>query len=241
MKFNSILFIALLLASITCLRKIKQDNPFQTALRYTREANEITESYGYDLFDQNENHELGISVADFTDIIKDIFGNVQLTKNPLVYDFDLNKNGFIDREEAGIALRNVFISIARDVAFHGLKYSAPKGRDSDFINSLVENISDKYYKVKKIVDGLFDKADIDGNGLISTDDFLETFRFEATENLHNIVNTVNPTGEEKINKDQAFYLFALLVLDSQVHEEGDDIRVSGAEDGHGKHFLQKKF
>jgi hypothetical protein len=244
MKFNSILLVALLLASITCIRKLNKnskESPFEKTLRITREANEKTESFGHGLFDKYENKQaLGIPVADFNANLKAIIGDVKFSENPLTYDFDLNKNGFIDREEAGLALRNVFISIARDVAFKGAKYSAPEGKHSKNVNSLVEYIAGRYSEVKKVVDGLFDQADNNKNGLLSTGKFLETFSFKSSPNLQNIINTVNPTGEEKINKDQAFYLFALLVLDSQVHEEGSDIRVAGAENGQGKHFLQKK-
>jgi hypothetical protein len=228
MKFNSILFIALLLASITCIR-IKQEAPFQKTLRITREANEKTESFGHALFDKYENKQaLGIPVADFNAHIKAVFGDVQLTENPLTYDFDLNKNGFIDREEAGLALRNTFISIARDVAFRGLNFSAPEGKHSENVNSLVKYVAGRYTEVKQLVDGLFDSADHDGNGLLSSKDFLGTFSFKSSPNLQSILKTVNPSGEERINKDQAFYLFALLVLDSQVHEEGSHVTVSGA-------------
>jgi hypothetical protein len=242
MKFNSILLIALLLASIACIRKMKHESDFEKTLRFTRDVNENTENFGHALFDKYQNkQDLGIPVADFVAHLQKTFGVKNLSENPLTYEYDLNKNGFIDREEAGLALRNTFISIARDVAFNGVKYSAPEGEESHKINQFVKHIAGRYTEVKKMVDGLFDKADEDGNGLLSTIDFLGTFDFKPTKNLHNIVNTVNPTGEEKINKDQAFYLFALLVLDSQVHEEGSDIRVAGAENGHGKHFLQKKF
>ncbi len=237
--------IALLLSSIACISKTK-DNSFDTALRYTHEVNDLTRSFGEKLWDNFKGKEtLGIPVADFTAKVKELFGDVKLTENPLVYDFDLNKNGFIDREEAGLAFRNVFISISRDVAFNGLKFSAPKGSSKRSIDSYIFNISKKYENVKNLVNHLFDLADKNKNGLLSTGKFLETFTFKPTENLHNIVNTVNPTGEEKINKDQAFYLFALLVLDSEVKQEGNGIRVAGAEreegDDKGKHFLQKKF
>jgi hypothetical protein len=228
MKFNSILFIALLLASITCIRKIKKESPFQKTLSITREANEKTESFGHDLFDKYESKQaLGIPVADFSAHIKAIIGDVKLTENPLTYDFDLNQNGFIDREEAGLAMRNTFISIARDVAFHDLQYSAPQGKHSEIVDYLVKFVAHRYTQVKKLVDELFDSADHDGNGLLSSEDFLGTFSFKS-KNLQNILNTVNPSGQERINKDQAFYLFALLVLDAQVHEEGSHVTVSGA-------------
>jgi hypothetical protein len=240
MKFNSILLIALLLSSIACIRNNKKESPFQKTLRITREVNHNTEKFGHALFDRFENkQDLGIPVADFVAHLQKTFGVKELSENPLDYEFDLNKNGFIDRQEAGLALRNTFISIARDVAFKGVQYSAPEGSESEKINSFVKHIAGKYTEVKKIVDGLFDKADQNKNGLLSTEKFLQTFTFKSA-NLKSIIANVNPTGEEKINKEQAFYLFALLVLDSQVHEEGSDIRVAGAENRQGKHFLQKK-
>ncbi len=240
MNFNCVLLVALLLTTISCVSKLKE-SPFDTALRYTWEANHITREFGENFWDKAKNkHSLGVPVEDFVVQVKEIFGHVKLTKNPLVYEFDLNKNGYIDREESGLAFRNTFISIARDVAFNGLKYKAPKGKYQRAIDSHIFNISKKYDHVKELVDHLFDKADQNKNKLLSTKKFLETFSFKKTANLDNIINTVNPSGEEKIDKDQAFYLFCLLVLDSEVKEEGKDVQVLGAEDKNDrKDFLQK--
>jgi hypothetical protein len=241
MKFqNILLLIALLLASITCIRKLKEST-FDETLRITREANKHTERFGHAFFDRAEGKtDQGIPVQSFVSQIKEIFGNTQPSANPLVYDFDLNKNGYIDREEAGLAFRNIFIAYGKDVAFNGLEYDAPEGKHAEAVDSLVQWVAGKYRHVQKKVNGLFDGADQNGNGLLSTGKFLETFSFPKSVNLGNIINTVNPSGEEKINKDQAFYLFCLIVLDTQVHEEGSDVRVAGAEESNGHSFLQKK-
>jgi hypothetical protein len=243
MKSQTIIFItALLLASITCItnNKPKKESAFDETVRITREANKNTERFGHAFFDRAEGKtDQGIPVQSFVSQIKEIFGNTQPSANPLVYDFDLNKNGFIDREEAGLAFRNTFIAYGRDVAFNGLQYHAPEGKHAKAVDSLVQWVAGKYRHVQKKVNGLFDGADQNGNGLLSTGKFLETFSFPKTKNLKTIIDTVNPTGEEKINKSQAFYLFSLLVLDSQVHEEGRGIKVAGAEEN-GHSFLQKK-
>jgi hypothetical protein len=244
MKSQTVIFVfALLLASITCItnNKPKKESAFDEAVRITREANKHTERFGHAFFDRAEGKtDKGIPLQSFVSQIKQIFGDVKPSDNPLVYDFDLNKNGFIDREEAGLAFRNIIIAYGRDVAFKGLEYAAPEGKVGDAINKIVGWVADKYNHVQKQVNKLFDGVDLNKNGLLSTGKFLETFTFPKTDNLKTIIETVNPTGEEKINKDQAFYLFCLLVLESQVHEEGKGIKVAGAEESRGHSFLQKK-
>jgi hypothetical protein len=241
MKINSIIFTVLILGSISSMREFKhRETPFERALRLFREVNTDTENYGAAFYYRIENKTAqGIPTIDFVAKVKSLFGDVQLSENPFVYEYDLNNNGFIDEHESGLAFRNIVISLARDVAFNGLKYSAPAGENQTYINFLVSETAKKYMETKNVVDQLFGVADIERKGLLSTEKFLSTFNFPETPSLKNILASQNPSGAEKINKEQAFYIFGLLVLENQKEEEGK-VKVAGAEAEHdfGKHFLQ---
>jgi hypothetical protein len=244
MKLNTFFLIALMLASITCNRKTRKLSPFENAVRILREVNKNTENFGYALYDRFENKEKnGIPIQDFISHLQKLFGIEKPSLSPFNYAFDLNNDKFISRKEAGLALRNTFVSLASDV-IRGVKYSAPEGTQSDKINSLLKYVLNKNKEVREIVDELFDKADKNNNELLSTKDFLQTFKFKPSPNFQNILNTVNPKGEEKINKVQAYKLFLLLAADIEVEEEeGQDMRVLGAEDREiqEKYLLRNKF
>jgi hypothetical protein len=238
---NNIFLIILMLVYITCIRELKhRETPFERTLRLTREVNTDTENYGAAFFDRVQDKSAeGIPTIDFIAKINSIFGDIKLSDNPFVYEFDLNNNGYIDEHESGLAFRNIIISLARDVAFKGLKYSAPAGENQSYINLLVSETAKKYIETRNVVYQLFDVADIEKKGLLSTEKFLNTFSFPETTSLKSILASQNPSGNAKINKEQAFYIFGLLVLEHQKIEEGK-IKVAGVEDKHdfGKHFLQ---
>jgi hypothetical protein len=150
--------------------------------------------------------------------------------NPFVYSFDLNKDGFINRQESKVAFRNIIISIARDVAFKGLKYQPKASKFSKHISLSVNLTAKRYTEFKQMVDKVFDKADENKNGLLSTQDFLKAFKVKSSRGIKQILENVNPGGEDKMTKKQVFEAYGLVILKAnEESQEGHGFKVKGAQ------------
>ena len=161
--------------------------------------------------------------------IQKVFGDLShIGSNPFTYNIDLNDDGVISKYESGIAFRNAIVTIAGSLALGG-SYEVPESDFHDEVVNQIEFTKDKYFRVKQYVDGLFDEADKNKNGLLSTKKFLETFQFPSTPAIQTILENANPGGAENINKNQAFEIFALLALESEKVEEPIDLNVVGAQ------------
>jgi hypothetical protein len=226
MKFQNVIFLtALLLASITCIRKMRKEekNIFQEASKVSAFIFQKTEELGHKFFDAIEDKdEKGVPVEDFAHLFLDNFGPKIGTNHLLSEELDLNNNGFVDREESGVAFRNIIVSLGLDVIAKGLEYSAPEGEFSEAIDQNIEKVAEGFEHVKERIDQLYDAADESGKGRVTAKEFVELLRYPYLLDVPSVLEKVVSSGEERINKIQAFYIFELLILDSHNHEHSHE-------------------
>jgi hypothetical protein len=219
---NAFLVIILILSSVICvLEDIKLDdlvnseNLFKKALRFTSEINFNITKIAEELMFLNSDKDFKKNlVKPYNEKLKEVFGdldlflNNQFMKNSQFKNFD-----FFDKFESVIVFRNIIISIAYDEIFNNLKYKLPYVvKFSEEVNKSIDFTKKNYLLIRDIVNNIFDKADINKNGLISTYEFLNIFPFEKNFYLDQIIDTQNPKGVEKINKLKAFDIFLLIIF-----------------------------
>jgi len=216
--FSNVVVIALMLAGLAnsgLLRKNmiqKQgDDPFENALKFTREVNRITENFGTSFW-KSVSTGGEISLDDYQKELAEILPVIPETNNPFVYELDSNHDGLVSESEAKVGMRNDIINLARLVAFNGLKPEYPDSPYKRNLGLIVAFVADRYKRTKRLVHDLFVGVDQDGNGKITTEEFLKAFRFARDENTDAILAEQNADGGEKITEDQAFNIFGLLVL-----------------------------
>ena len=226
-RFNLVFLFALLLSSIACIRRDRENenrDPFQQTILWTKQVNGKARALGSIFYKDNveKGNKKGIPVADFEKSFREIFGDLsKVGPNPFVYAFDLDNDGFISKEESSLAFRNAIVTIGGHLVL-GNKYEIPAGKYQEKVQEAVAFTVDKYQKVGNFVNNLFDKADENKNGKLSTKKFLETFQFASTPNVQKILESQNPGGAENITKQQAFNIFALLALDTEKAEQSED-------------------
>jgi len=115
--------------------------------------------------------------------------------------------------EAGLAFRNIVITIASQVAFDGLKFEAAEGKWKKDVDEAVAFTAKRFTKTREITDDLFEKIDANGDGFITIDEFLAVFpNVVPKDKLSALFAQVDVNGDGKLDKDEAFHLYGLIVL-----------------------------
>jgi Ca2+-binding EF-hand superfamily protein len=232
------IFVILLGVSLAYEHKInKNKNPkvdpqFARSIDYTVQVNNRADVIGKLIFKKLAAGKPVIPKEKFDEFLKSINPDLSIdgTVNLFRYDYDENHDGTISPKEAGIALRNILVAVAADKAFKHIEFVA-KGQFKKQIEETVDFIADKYIKVREIVRSLFKVADVNNDGALEKEEFFAVFKFKPkSKSIDEFWAQIDKDGDGKIDVDQAFDLYALLVLD--MNEQSKN--AMGGRVGHGQ-------